>query len=403
VSNSELLSRFDAVMMPTYAPAVPLVRGAGCTVWDADGRAYLDLIAGIAVSSLGHAHPAVVEAVSKQVATIAHTSNLFCHEPAISLAEKLVSLLDGNGRVFFTNSGTEANEAAYKLVRRHAGPGRSYVVAAERSFHGRTMGALALTGKASIREPFGPYGADVVFVPYGDTEALAAAVTDRTAALFLEPMLGEGGVISPPAGYLRAARDICTATGAALVLDEIQSGIGRTGAWFLHEAEGFVPDVLTLAKGLGGGLPIGACIALGEFADVFAKGDHGSTFGGNPVACAAALAVIDTIERQDLLGHVTKVGSHFADELRAVEHPALAGVRGRGLWLALELTAPIAPAVEKASRAEGFLVNAVQPDAIRIAPPLILTIDEADRFVAALRTILDSAALAAATTGAQPR
>jgi len=391
MSNADLLSRFNAVMMLTYAPAVPLVRGEGCTVWDADGRAYLDLIAGIAVSSLGHAHPAVVDAVSTQVAAIAHTSNLFCHEPAISLAEKLVSLVGGDGRVFFVNSGTEANEAAYKLVRRHAGPNRSYVVAAERSFHGRTMGALALTGKASIREPFGPFGADVVFVPYGDTEALAAAVTDRTAALFLEPMLGEGGVIAPPAGYLRAARDICTKTGAAFVLDEIQSGIGRTGAWFLHEAEGIRPDVLTLAKGLGGGLPIGACIAFGEFGEVFARGDHGSTFGGNPVACAAALAVIDTIDRQDLLGHVAKVGAHFVDGLRAVTHPALVGVRGRGLWLALELAAPIAPEVEKMSRSSGFLVNAVQPDAIRIAPPLILTIEEADRFVAALPTILDAA------------
>jgi acetylornithine/N-succinyldiaminopimelate aminotransferase len=391
MSNADLLGRFDAVMMPTYAPAVPLVRGKGCTVWDADGRAYLDLIAGIAVSSLGHAHPAIVEAVSTQVATISHTSNLFCHEPVIRLAEKLVSLLGGNGRAFFANSGTEANEAAYKLVRRHAGPNRSYVVAADKSFHGRTMGSLALTGKPSIREPFGPYGADVVFVPYGDADALAAAVTDRTAGLFLEPLLGEGGVIAPPAGYLRAAREICTATGAVFVLDEIQSGIGRAGAWFLHEAEGIRPDVITLAKGLGGGLPIGVCIALGEFGEVFAKGDHGSTFGGNPIACAAALAVIDTIERQDLLTQVTKVGAHFADGLGAVEHPALVGVRGRGLWLALELAAPIAPAVEKASRADGFLVNAVQPDAIRIAPPLILTIDEADRFVAALPGILDAA------------
>jgi len=391
MSNLDLLSRFGAVMMPTYAPAVPLVRGEGCTVWDADGRAYLDLIAGIAVSALGHAHPAIVDAVSKQVVTIAHTSNLFCHEPAIALAEKLVSLLGGNAKVFFANSGTEANEAAYKLVRRHAGPDRSYVVAAERGFHGRTMGSLALTGKASIREPFGPFGADVVFVPYGDAEALAAAVTERTAAVFLEPMLGEGGVIPAPEGYLRAARDICTTTGAVFVLDEIQSGIGRTGSWFLHQTEGVKPDVITLAKGIGGGLPIGVCIGLGTFGDVFAKGDHGSTFGGNPVACAAALAVIHTIERDDLLASVDKVGSHLADGLSVVKHPALAGVRGKGLWLALSLTDPVAPAVEKASRTNGFLVNAVQPDAIRIAPPLVLSIDEADRFVAALPQILDLA------------
>jgi acetylornithine aminotransferase len=391
MSNTNLLTRFNAVMMATYAPGVPLVRGSGCTVWDADGRAYLDLIAGIAVSSLGHAHPAIVGAVSKQVATLAHTSNLFCHEPEILLAEKLVQLLGADGRVFFANSGTEANEAAYKLVRRHAGPDRTYVVAADRGFHGRTMGSLALTGKPSIREPFGPFGADVVFVPYGDVEALTAAVTDRTAAVFLEPMLGEGGVIAPPVGYLRAAREICTASGAVFVLDEIQSAMGRTGAWFLHESEGVRPDVITLAKGLGGGLPIGACIGLGAYADVFAKGDHGSTFGGNPVACAAAMAVINTIEADDLLGHVRKVGSHFADGLRAVDHSALAGVRGRGFWLALELAEPIAAAVERASRAHGYLVNAVQPDAVRLAPPLVLSMDEADRYVDALPAILDAA------------
>ena len=391
MSDHNLLTRFDAVMMPTYAPAIPLVRGDGCTVWDADGRAYLDLIAGIAVSSLGHAHPAIVEAVAKQVATIAHTSNLFCHEPEIRLAEKLLDLLATDGRVFFTNSGTEANEAAYKLVRRHAGPERSYVVAADNSFHGRTMGSLALTGKASIREPFGPFAADVVFVPYGDVEALTAAVTSQTAAVFLEPILGEGGVVAPPAGYLRAAREICTATGAALVLDEIQSGIGRTGAWFLHQTEGIVPDVLTLAKGLGGGLPIGVCVGFGAFGEVFHKGDHGSTFGGNPVACAAALAVLDTIERDDLLAHVAKVGAHFDDALRTVVHPLLAGVRGRGLWIALALSASVAPAVERASRDRGFLVNAVQPNAVRIAPPLLLSADEADSYVAALPGILDAA------------
>jgi acetylornithine/N-succinyldiaminopimelate aminotransferase len=390
MTNADLLGRFDAVMMPTYAPPLPLVRGEGCTVWDADGRAYLDLIAGIAVSSLGHAHPAVVDAVSRQVVTIAHTSNLFCNEPAITLAERVVGLLGGDGRVFFTNSGTEANEAAFKLVRKYAGPERSYVVAAEKGFHGRTMGSLALTGKAAIREPFGPFGAEVVFVPYGDVEALTRAVTDKTAALFLEPMLGEGGVVPAPAGYLRAAREICTATGAVFVLDEIQSGIGRTGAWFLHQSEGVVPDVITLAKGLGGGLPIGACIGMGPFGEVFAKSDHGSTFGGNPVACAAALAVINTIEDDDLLSHVAKVGHHFAEGLAAVEHPALTGVRGRGLWLGLALSGATAPAVEKAAREAGFLVNAVQPDAMRIAPPLVLSLDEADRFVAALPGILDA-------------
>ena len=391
MSNDALRSRYDVVMMPTYAPSIPLVRGEGCQVWDDDGHAYLDLIAGIAVSALGHNHPAIVEAVSAQVGRIAHTSNLFFNEPAVALAERVVGLLGGDGRVFFTNSGTEANEAAYKLVRRHAGPDRRYVVAAERGFHGRTMGSLALTGKAAIREPFGPFPANVIFVPYGDVDALKNAVSDEAAAVFLEPMLGEGGVIPAPTGYLKAAREVCDATGTLLVLDEIQSGFGRTGEWFMHQAEGVRPDVITLAKGLGGGLPIGACVGLGEFGSTFAKSDHGSTFGGNPVACAAALAVLDTIESQGLLANVSTVGAHFRDGLAGVDHPALAGVRGRGLWLALELAGVPASAVEKASRDEGFLVNAVQPDAIRIAPPLILTAEQADSYATALPGILDVA------------
>jgi acetylornithine aminotransferase len=392
MSNTGLRARYDAVMMATYAPSVPLVRGEGCRVWDDDGREYLDLIAGIAVSALGHNHPAITQAVGSQVGRIAHTSNLFFNEPAVALAERIVGLLGGDGRVFFTNSGTEANEAAYKLVRRHAGPGRPYVVAAERGFHGRTMGSLALTGKAAIREPFGPIPANVVFVPYGDVDALKNAVDDGTGAVFLEPMLGEGGVIPAPSGYLNAARELCDASGALLVLDEIQSGLGRTGEWFLHQAEGVKPDVITLAKGLGGGLPIGACVGLGEFGSTFAKSDHGSTFGGNPVACAAALAVIDTIESQNLLANVSTVGARLREGLAAVEHPAAAGVRGRGLWLALELTGVTSAAVEKASREKGYLVNAVQPDAIRMAPPLILTAEQADGYVAALPEILDLAA-----------
>ncbi len=253
------------------------------------------------------------------------------------------------------------------------------------------MGSLALTGKAAIREPFGPFPATVVFVPYGDVDALKNAVDDGAAAVFLEPMLGEGGVVPAPSGYLRAARELCDATGALLVLDEIQSGVGRTGDWFLHQAEGVKPDVVTLAKGLGGGLPIGACVGFGEFGSTFAKSDHGSTFGGNPVACAAALAVLDTIESQDLLANVSSVGARLRDGLRAVNHPSLAGVRGRGLWLALELAGVTSAAVEKASRDKGFLVNAVQPDAVRVAPPLILTAEQADSYVAALPEILDVA------------
>jgi acetylornithine aminotransferase len=396
--------------MPNYGvPPLAISRGQGCRVWDADGREYLDLIAGIAVSALGHAHPAIVEAVSRQVAEVAHTSNLFLHEREIELAERILCLLGGDdppqtppahggatrppippgGRVFFANSGAEANEAAVKLVRRIAGPGRPVIVAAERSFHGRTMGALALTGKESIRAPFGPFGLTVRFVPYGDAATLRAAVGPDVAAVFLEPGLGESGVVPAPEGYLLAAREACDAAGALLVLDEIQSGIGRTGVWFAHQAAGVRPDVLTLAKGLGGGLPIGMCVGFGAAGVGFAKGDHGSTFGGNPVACAAALAVLDTIERDGLLAHVTSVGEHLAAGLQAVDHPLVAGVRGAGLWRAVVLTADVAPDVEAAARRAGFLVNAVQPDAIRLAPPLILSAAEADEFAAALPGILD--------------
>jgi acetylornithine/N-succinyldiaminopimelate aminotransferase len=408
MSETEALQkRFAAALMPNYGvPPVAITRGAGCRVWDPDGREYLDLIAGIAVSSLGHAHPALIEAVTRQVALVAHTSNLFLHEPEVELAEKLLALLclpggttppgppaGADARVFFANSGTEANEAAIKLVRRCQGPDRPVIVAAEHGFHGRTMGSLALTGKASIREPFGPFGLTVRFVPFGDAAALRAALGPDCAAAFLEPALGEGGVVPAPEGYLRAAREACDEVGALLVIDEIQSAIGRTGAWFAHQGEDARPDVLTLAKGLGGGLPIGACVGFGASGAGFAKGDHGSTFGGNPVACAAALAVLDTIERDGLLAQVTAVGERLATGLRAVRHPLVAGVRGRGLWLAVALTAARAAGLEAAARRAGFLVNAVQPDAIRLAPPLILRPAEADEFLAAWPAILDQEAV----------
>jgi acetylornithine/N-succinyldiaminopimelate aminotransferase len=399
VTETEALQkRFAAALMPNYGvPPVAISRGQGCRVWDPDGREYLDLIAGIAVSSLGHAHPAIVEAVTRQVTDVAHTSNLFLHEREIELAERLLCLLGGDesgadARVFFANSGAEANEAAIKLVRRCQGPGRSVIVAAEGAFHGRTMGALALTGKESIREPFGPFGLTVRFVPFGEADALRAAAGPDCAAVFLEPCLGEGGVVPAPDGYLRAAREACDRAGALLVIDEIQSAIGRTGAWFAHQAEGVQPDVLTLAKGLGGGLPIGACVGFGACAAGFAKGDHGSTFGGNPVACAAALAVLDTIERDGLLDQVTAVGERLTAGLGAIGHPLISAVRGRGLWLAIVLTAGLAPDVEVAARRAGFLVNAVQPDAIRLAPPLILSPAEADEFLAAWPAICDQGA-----------
>jgi acetylornithine aminotransferase len=388
-----LLQRYEAAFMPNYGvPPVALVRGEGARVWDADGNEYLDFIGGIAVSSLGHGHPALVEAVSAQVATLAHTSNLFVNEPEVLLAERLRGLLDGSAKVFLTNSGTEANECALKLAIKYGkANGRTCFVAAENGFHGRSMGALSLTGKQSIREPFGPYGIDVRFVPYGDAEALRAAVTTNCAAVFLEPTLGEGGVVPPPEGYFRAAREICDTAGALLVADEIQSAIGRTGAWFAHQREGVVPDILTLAKGLGGGLPIGACLGFGTAGTLFAKGDHGSTFGGNPVSCAAALAVLSTIEKDGLLDQAASVGEVLKDGLGATAHPLLAGVRGRGLWLAAVLTGPHAVAVQDAARAAGFLVNAVQPDAVRLAPPLILTTEQAQAFLGALPAILDTA------------
>jgi acetylornithine/N-succinyldiaminopimelate aminotransferase len=392
--SAALRKRFEAAMMPNYGtPPLALARGAGCRVWDADGNQYLDLIAGIAVSALGHAHPAIVDAVTSQVGKIAHTSNLFVHEPGVRLAERLLGLLHADGpgasgaRVFFCNSGAEANEAAIKLVRRARGTDRP-VVAAIGSFHGRTMGSLSITGKESIRTPFGPFGIEVRWIPYGDEAAMASAVNGDVAAVFLEPTLGEGGVVPPPGGYLRAVRRACDEAGAMLVLDEIQSGIGRTGEWFAHQKEGIVPDVLTLAKGLGGGLPIGACVGFGDAGTALGKGDHGSTFGGNPIACAAALAVLDTIEQDNVLASVRAVGDVLASGIEATDHPLLKGVRGSGLWLAAVLTDEKAAAVTAAAQDHGFLVNAVQPDAVRLAPPLILTRAEAGEFLAALPAIL---------------
>ena len=395
-----LQHRWDAVMARNYGtPSLSIVRGEGARVWDADGREYLDLVAGIAVSSLGHAHPAVVDAVSSQVRRVAHTSNLYLNEPAIALAERLVEILGVAGtRVFLCNDGTTANEAAIKTVRR-ARPGRAKFVAAERSFHGRSLGALALTGKAAAREPFAPFGLDVTFVPYGDAEALAAAVDEDTAAVFLEPTLGEAGVVPPPDGYLAAARTICDAAGTLLVLDEVQAGIGRTGRWFGHQHEQVTPDIVTVAKGLGGGLPIGACLAIGETAEALQKGDHGSTFGGNPVSCAAALAVIDTIEKENLLEHVSDLGASWKSALQACAGPGMDGVRGRGLWLALTVQDGLAPAIETVARAHGYIVNAVAPDAVRLAPPLILTEAEATSFADALPELVRTALAGASVSG----
>jgi acetylornithine aminotransferase len=392
VTASEALqSRWDAVMMRNYGtPPIALTRGSGSRVWDVDGRDYLDLLGGIAVSSLGHAHPAVVEAVSRQVATLAHTSNLAIHEPGVALAERLAALVPGGARVFLCQDGATANEAALKIVRKHMQGRRTEVVSTEGGFHGRTLGALSVTGSPAKRAPFEPLPGPVTFVPYGDVGSLRAAVTDATAAVVLEPVQGEAGVVVPPDGYLAAAREICDAVGALLVVDEVQSGIGRSGEWLLSVSQGVVPDLVTLAKGLGAGLPIGAVLAHGPAADVFAPGDHGSTFGGNPVSCAAALAVLDTIEREGLLARARQLGDRWAAAFDAIDHPLLASHRGVGLWRALELSAPVAPALELAARDAGFLVNAVRPTSIRLAPPLVLTDAEADSFTAALPDLLGS-------------
>jgi acetylornithine/N-succinyldiaminopimelate aminotransferase len=389
--------RWTEAIMPTYpAPALTLVRGEGAQVWDETGKPYLDLVAGIAVNVLGHAHPAVVEAVSRQIALLGHTSNLVANEPSVRLAERLLALTGRDGKVFFANSGAEVNEAAFKLARR---TGRGQVVAAQDSFHGRTMGALALTGQPSKRAPFEPLPAGVSFVPYGDAPALRSAVGPDTAAVFLEPIQGESGVVSPPEGYLGQARRIATAAGALLVLDEVQTGIGRTGAWFAHQSEGVDPDVLTLAKGLGGGLPLGACIAFGDAASLLEPGLHGSTFGGNPVSCAASLAVLDTIERDDLCGHAKRVGERIATGVTNLGHPLVDHVRGAGLMLGIVLAAPVAAVVERVARDNGFLVNAPAPDVVRLVPPLVLTDEQADAFLAALPAVLDAATVAANATG----
>ena len=391
--NEVLAKRWAAAMMDSYGtPAIALASGRGVRVTDVDGTDYLDFIAGIAVSALGHGHPALVQAVTGQVAKLAHTSNLFMHQPGIELAEKLLGLLaDPTARVFFCNDGAEANECALKLVRLYGRDSeRTKVVSTANSFHGRTLGALSVTGNPAKREPFQPLPGPVDFVAYGDAAALAAAVGPHTAAVFLEPTQGEGGIIPAPDGYLAAAREICSAAGALLVLDEVQSGIGRTGHWFAGQAAGIQPDVLTLAKGLGGGLPIGACIGFGTAAALFTPGSHGSTFGGNPVACAAALAVLDTLERDGVLANVASTGALLADGLRALDSPLVAGVRGSGLWWGLQLTGNHAAAVEAAARQRGLLVNAVRPDVIRLAPPLIVQPAEVEAALGVLRAAIDA-------------
>ena len=386
-----LQQRWEAVMMDNYGtPPLALASGDGAVVTDVDGKSYVDLLGGIAVNILGHRHPAVIEAVTRQLNTLGHTSNLYATEPGIALAEALVGLLGADGaRVFFCNSGAEANEVAFKISRL---TGRTKLVAAQGAFHGRTMGSLALTGQPSKQEPFAPLPGDVIHVPYGDAEALRAAVDDQTAAVFLEPIMGEGGVVTPPAGYLVAAREITAAHGALLILDEVQTGMGRTGAFFAHQHDGITPDVVTLAKGLGGGLPIGACIATGQAAGLLTPGLHGSTFGGNPVCTAAALAVLQVLADDGLVDRAGVLGKTLHHGIESLDHPLVDYVRGRGLMCGVVLTSDAAKPVETAARDAGFLVNAPAPNVIRLTPPLIITEAQVDDFLGALPRILDTGA-----------
>ncbi|MEN3225399.1 acetylornithine transaminase [Mycolicibacterium porcinum] len=388
-----LQDRWEAVMMNNYGtPPLALASGDGAVVTDTDGKSYLDLLGGIAVNLLGHRHPAVIEAVTTQLNTLGHTSNLYATEPGIALAESLVGHLGTRARVFFCNSGTEANEVAFKITRL---TGKTNIVAAQGAFHGRTMGSLALTGQPTKQAPFEPLPGNVTHVPYGDVEALAAAVDSNTAAVFLEPIMGEGGVVVPPAGYLAAARDITTKNGALLVLDEVQTGVGRTGAFYAHQHDGITPDIVTLAKGLGGGLPIGACLAIGAAGDLLTPGLHGSTFGGNPVCTAAALAVLKALADGDLIERAGVLGKTLSHGIEELGHPLVDHVRGKGLLQGVVLTGSSAKAVEAAARDAGFLVNAAAADVIRLAPPLIITEGQIETFLSALPAVLDTAVEAA--------
>jgi acetylornithine/N-succinyldiaminopimelate aminotransferase len=384
------LDRYAHSMIPVFGrPKTVLTRGEGCYVWDADGKRYLDLLAGIAVNALGHGHPAVVEAICKQAASMIHVSNFFATRPQIELAERLLAVAGApkDSAVFFANSGSEAVEAAIKLSRR---TGRTGLVAAEAAFHGRTMGALALTHKPAYREPFAPLVPSVTHVPLNDQAALRAAVTLDTAAVFLESIQGEAGVVAADPEYLRLARDLTRSTGTLLVIDEVQTGVGRTGTWFAFQQAGIRPDAITVAKGLAGGVPIGALVTFGpEVSGLLTAGQHGSTFGGNPLAAVAGLAVLDTIDKDGLLAHATTVGNHLADSVAALGHPLIMGVRGSGLLRAIVLSVDVAAVVADRALSAGFIINAPTAHALRITPPLVVKTQEIDTFVAALPTLLD--------------
>ena len=388
MTNKKMLNRWNSVVQNNYGtPSIALTKGKGIVVTDADGKMYLDFLGGIATSILGHAHPAIVKAVTKQVSTLGHVSNFYAHPNAITLAEKLVAMTgEKNAKVFFCQSGAEANEAALKLSRR---TGKVRVVAAQGAFHGRTMGALSLTGQPSKREPFLPLVKGVKHVPYGDIEAMRKAVSKKTAMVIIEPIMGEAGVIVPPADYLQQLRVLCDDKGALLVIDAVQTGMGRTGNWFGYEYSGITPDVITLAKGLGGGLPLGAMIALGKAAELFQPGDHGSTFGGNPVTTAAGLAAIEVIESKKLLNKVKQQGAHLIQELALI--PGVKEVRGAGLLLGIELETLKASDIATAMRDAGVLVNAANATTVRIAPALIVTDAQINKFISIFRKVISDA------------
>jgi len=388
-SNADGQAKWRSSLMDNYGtPRLTLVRGEGAYVWDADGNRYLDLVAGIAVNSLGHAHPAVVAAVTEQIRTIGHTSNLYINQVTVELAEELLDVAGVSGKVVFSNSGAEAVEAALKLSRL---TGRTKLVACDGAFHGRTMGALTLTGQPAKREPFTPLLPDVEHVPFGDMDALDTAVDDHTAAVIIEPVLGEGGVHPAPAGYLQEARKLTTDHGALLILDEIQTGLGRLGTWFAFQQAGITPDIITGAKSLGGGLPLGACIGVGAAGELMKPGHHGTTFGGNPVCCAAGLAVLRTIAADGLAEHAAALGKEITAGVEALDHPLVSEVRGSGLLLGIGLHKPVSAAVVQAAQSAGYLVNNVQPDTIRLAPPLVLDTDQVHGFLDALPGVLDQA------------
>lgn len=384
MSETTWQDQWQTAIMPTYGtPQLELVKGSGAIVTDSEGKDYLDLLSGIAVNALGHAHPAIIEAVTTQISTLGHTSNIFAHPQVITLAEKLREIAGEqaqDAQVFFSNSGAEANEAAFKIAR---ATGRPRILTAERGFHGRTMGSLALTGQPDKRKQFEPMPAGVDYFPYGDLEAVREMADESVAAILVESIQGETGVIPAPEGFLAGLREICDEHGILLMIDEVQAGMARTGDWFGYQSAGIVPDVITLAKGLGGGLPIGATIAWPP-AQLLEKGMHGTTFGGNPVACAAANAVIDTIRTENLMDNVNKVGAYFEQQLAA--HPSVTEVRGRGLMLGVVLDAPMT----EDPLDYGLILNRPSPDVIRIVPPLNMTMAQAQDGVDKITTMLDT-------------